>query len=152
MNCSHNGLEFYLKPSKAYISKQKVNHATSKRISDNCVSCRRCVKLLCSHFTFIAVMCTTQWSKKNLKYHQRYRTRSIITRGLYTFYPLFEGQKRFFKEFFSENSAFMYGQYSRAVWRRTVVSIKKYWRRINPLAYAFIVLDDRCESFRPCPP
>ena len=38
-----------------------------------------------------------------------YRTRAIITRGLYTFYPLFEGQKRFFKEFFSENSAFMYG-------------------------------------------
>ena len=27
-----------------------------------------------------------------------YRTRAIITRGLYTFYPLFEGQKRFFKE------------------------------------------------------
>ena len=36
-----------------------------------------------------------------------YRTRAIITRGLYTFYPLFEGQKRFFKEVFSENSAFM---------------------------------------------
>ena len=29
-----------------------------------------------------------------------YRTRAIITRGLYTFYPLFEVQKRFFKEFF----------------------------------------------------
>ena len=39
-----------------------------------------------------------------------YRTRAIITRGLYTFYPLFEGQKRFFKEVFSENfTAFMYG-------------------------------------------
>ena len=38
-----------------------------------------------------------------------YRTRAIITRGLYIFYPLFEGQKRFFKEVFSENSAFMYG-------------------------------------------
>ena len=32
---------------------------------------------------------------------QRYRTRAIITRGLYTFYPIFEGQKRLFKEFFS---------------------------------------------------
>ena len=29
------------------------------------------------------------------------RTRAIITRGLYTFYPLFEVQKRFFKELFS---------------------------------------------------
>ena len=31
----------------------------------------------------------------------RYRTRAIITRGLYTFYPIFEGQKRLFKELFS---------------------------------------------------
>ena len=30
-----------------------------------------------------------------------YRTRAIITRGLYIFYPLFEGQKRFFKGLFS---------------------------------------------------
>ena len=29
-----------------------------------------------------------------------YRTRAIITRGMYTFYPIFEGQKRFFKELF----------------------------------------------------
>ena len=38
-----------------------------------------------------------------------YRTRAIITRGLYILNPLFEGQKCFFKEVFSENSAFMYG-------------------------------------------
>ena len=30
-----------------------------------------------------------------------YRTRAIITRGLYTFYPIFNGQKRLFKELFS---------------------------------------------------
>jgi hypothetical protein len=30
-----------------------------------------------------------------------YRTRAIINRGLYTFYPLFEVQKRFFKGLFS---------------------------------------------------
>ena len=30
-----------------------------------------------------------------------YRTRTIITHGLYTFYPLFEVQKRFFKGHFS---------------------------------------------------
>ena len=29
-----------------------------------------------------------------------YRTSAIITRGLYTFYPIFEGQTRLFKEFF----------------------------------------------------
>ena len=29
-----------------------------------------------------------------------YRTRAIITRGLYTFYPIFEGQKRFLKGLF----------------------------------------------------
>ena len=29
-----------------------------------------------------------------------YRTRAIITRGLYVFYPIFESQKRFFKELF----------------------------------------------------
>ena len=38
-----------------------------------------------------------------------YRTRAIITHGLYIFYPLFGIQKRFFKEFFSENSVLMYG-------------------------------------------
>ena len=31
----------------------------------------------------------------------KYSTRAIITRGLYIFYPLFEGQKRFFKGLFS---------------------------------------------------
>ena len=33
--------------------------------------------------------------------NSRYRTRAIITRGLYSFYPLFEAQKRFFKGLFS---------------------------------------------------
>ena len=31
----------------------------------------------------------------------KYRTRAIITRGLYNFYPLLEVQKRFFKRLFS---------------------------------------------------
>ena len=38
-----------------------------------------------------------------------YRTRAIITRDSYIFYPLFGSQKRFFKEDFSENSMLMYG-------------------------------------------
>ena len=29
-----------------------------------------------------------------------YRMRAIITRGLYTFYPIFEDQKRFLRSFF----------------------------------------------------
>ena len=35
-------------------------------------------------------------SKNQLSVLSIYRTRAIITRGLYIFYPLFEGQKRFF--------------------------------------------------------
>ena len=38
--------------------------------------------------------------KEGFKMSSTYRTRAIITRGLYTFYPIFESQKRFFKEFF----------------------------------------------------
>ena len=32
--------------------------------------------------------------------HYVYRTHAIRTHGLYTFYPIFEGQKCFFKELF----------------------------------------------------
>ena len=38
-----------------------------------------------------------------------YRTRAIITRGLYTFYTLFKVQNCFFKGLFSLNSGLMYG-------------------------------------------
>ena len=38
---------------------------------------------------------------KTSAFQYTYRTRAIITRGLYTFYPIFEGQKRFFKVLFS---------------------------------------------------
>ena len=38
-----------------------------------------------------------------------YRTSAIINRGLYTFYPLLEVKKRFFKGLLSENSGLMYG-------------------------------------------
>ena len=39
-------------------------------------------------------------SKIKFPAFSEYRTRAIITRGLYTFYPIFESQKRFFKELF----------------------------------------------------
>jgi hypothetical protein len=35
-----------------------------------------------------------------VKGKKKYRTRAIITRGLYIFYPILVGQKRFFKELF----------------------------------------------------
>ena len=45
----------------------------------------------------------------------KYRTRAIISRGLYIFYPIFKDNFFVFKEVFSENSVLMYGWYSRAV-------------------------------------
>ena len=38
-----------------------------------------------------------------------YRTRAIITRGLYIFYPIFEDPFFVFKEVFSENYILVYG-------------------------------------------
>ena len=52
---------------------------------------------------------SSSWVHLGMYYKQMYRTRAIITRGLYIFYPLFGSQKRFFKEVFSENSVLMYG-------------------------------------------
>ena len=43
-----------------------------------------------------------------------YRTRAIISRGLYIFYPISKDHFFVFKEVFSENSVLMYGLYSRA--------------------------------------
>ena len=45
----------------------------------------------------------------------KYRVRAIISRGLYTFYPILEDHFFVFKEVFSENSVFFYGLYSRPV-------------------------------------
>ena len=42
------------------------------------------------------------------------RTRAIISRGLYSFYPISKDHFFVFKEAFSENSVLMYGLYSRA--------------------------------------
>ena len=45
-----------------------------------------------------------------------YRTRAIISRGLYIFYPISKDHFFVFKEVFSENSVLMYGLYSRAAY------------------------------------
>ena len=39
---------------------------------------------------------------KILIFKNMYCTRAIITRGLYTFYPIFEDQKRFLRSFFGK--------------------------------------------------
>ena len=38
-----------------------------------------------------------------------YRTRAIITHGLYIFYPIYEVHSFVIKDFFSENSVLIYG-------------------------------------------
>ena len=48
-----------------------------------------------------ALLHVTNTSNNCADFASFYRTRPIITRRLYTFYPLFEVQKRFFKEIFS---------------------------------------------------
>ena len=54
------------------------------------------------------------WGLKHVKTYSIYRTRAIISRGLYFFYPISKDHFFVFKEVFSENSVLMYGLYSRA--------------------------------------
>ena len=46
----------------------------------------------------------------------KYRTRAIISRGLYIFYSISKDHFFVFKEVFSEKSVLMYGLYSRAAY------------------------------------
>ena len=50
--------------------------------------------------TLKTYVCTISISTFLLPHFLSYRTRAIITRGLYIFYPLFEGQKPFLRGFF----------------------------------------------------
>ena len=50
---------------------------------------------------FLTVVYDYRHRPISMYWYFNYRTRTIITRGLYTFYPIFEGQKRLFKELFS---------------------------------------------------
>ena len=63
-----------------------------------------------------------------------YRTCAIITRGLYTFYPLFE------VHLCSMTFGFMYGQYSRAVSNQepVIVARVRYVRFYCPNIYTVI--------------
>ena len=55
-------------------------------------------QVLFSAESFKAPLYTTYYY---FAYLHTYRKRAIITRGLYTFYPIFEVQKPLFKELFS---------------------------------------------------
>ena len=56
----------------------------------------------------------TIFAKLLQEHKYAYRTRAIISRGLYIFYPISKNHFFVFKEVFSENSVLMYGLYSRA--------------------------------------
>ena len=60
-------------------------------------------------------------------YQAMYRTRAIISRGLYIFYPIFKDHFFVLKEVFSENSALMYGLYSRASSNQERLIVVRVW-------------------------
>ena len=47
--------------------------------------------------------------KARFRANLKYRTRAIISRGFYIFYPIFKEHFFVFKEVFSESSVLMYG-------------------------------------------
>ena len=55
-----------------------------------------------------------RWVMKFVTCEFKYRTRAILSRGLYIFYPISKEHFFVFKEVFTENSVLMYGLYSRA--------------------------------------
>ena len=67
---------------------------------------------------------------------KKYRTRAIITRGLYTFYPLFE------VHLCTVTFGLKYGQYSRAVSNQEWVIVVRLWYIVNTylqLVYRWII-------------
>ena len=57
-------------------------------------------------------------SLENVNRYIIYRTRAIISRGLYIFYHISKNHFFVFKEVFSENFVLMYGLYSRAAYNQ----------------------------------
>ena len=59
---------------------------------------------------------------------EKYRKRTIVSRGLYIFYPISKDYFFIFKEVFSENFVLFYGSYSREAYdgARTVVNDKRF--------------------------
>ena len=58
---------------------------------------------------FLPILFISKESNGEKLVRMTYRTRAIISRGLYIFYPIFEDHFFVFKEAFSENSVLMYG-------------------------------------------
>ena len=67
-----------------------------------------------SHFGRKHDFINSFWNLLTFRTDIVYRTRAIISRGLYIFYTIFKDHFFVFKEGFSENSVLMYGLYSRA--------------------------------------
>ena len=59
--------------------------------------------------------------------------RAIITRGLYTFYPVFEGQKRLFKELFFHKILTLCMV---SIQERVIIKSGLWWRTYGILMYA----------------
>ena len=79
-------------PQKCLRTRQRKSQVQHEEIdSISIASFRKTAKFSCESLTL----------KLYGIYIYTYRTRAIITRGLYTFYRLFEVQKRFFMFFFS---------------------------------------------------
>ena len=89
------------------------------------------------HLAFlIFITITLQMPLKFLRYEYFkyvYRTRAIISRGLYIFFPVFKDHFFVFKEVISENYVFMYGFYSRAAYdgARTVSIYNLYLSKVR---------------------
>ena len=62
-----------------------------------------------------------------------YRTRAIISRDLYIFYPISKDHFFVFKEVFSENSVLMYGLYSRAAYDGAHTVDKKHTLNVGSI-------------------
>ena len=114
------------------------NHASKNSIID-CSSCT-CFGKLC-WFLKISIRCPiflVKWQCANCNYlvalfsaqHNNYRTRAIINRGFYMYYPIFEDYFFVFKEVFLR-MVFCYQNCSDLLWEKIVqVTEKNFWHSL----------------------
>ena len=91
---------------------------------------KKCCRMGGIGWTILQVQATYSFSEVHFcsrQFNSKNNLTEILHFSLYTFYSLFEGQKRFFKEVFSENSVFMVSiHYSRAVSNHERVQYSKH--------------------------
>ena len=85
--------------------------------------------------------------KKRIWIIKKYRTRAIISRGLYIFFtPFSKTISLILRRFFSENSALMYGLYPRAAYDGALTVVKicyRMWEVPSQPFYKTSILNDR---------